>query len=312
MRGTPTAERLAFTTPLELLRAPAAYEAAADLPMVRRLGGVTWLIAALFTAVLLPVWPPDHAIGRAGWVVAGVILGGQLVLAAYGLLSARLTTRALWINSCLVLVSLATLGWLSGGMDEYTKLMMLPLVYVAASQTVCRVALAFVIGVLALLPALVAQGFPSQLVVSDLVNIALWLCGAVLMLTWTAGVRWQRMALRASEDRAHHRALQDPVTRLGNRRKLLDDLEWITARREPAMLAIFDLNGFKTYNDVFGHPAGDLLLARLGEKLDQGVLRRWRGLSDGRGRIRRARALAHAGGGGPPGLRGPARVRAGL
>jgi diguanylate cyclase (GGDEF)-like protein len=30
---------------------------------------------------------------------------------------------------------------------------------------------------------------------------------------------------------------------------------------------LFDLDGFKGYNDTFGHPAGDALLARLGEKL---------------------------------------------
>jgi diguanylate cyclase (GGDEF)-like protein len=32
----------------------------------------------------------------------------------------------------------------------------------------------------------------------------------------------------------------------------------------PAMLYLFDLNGFKRYNDTFGHPAGDRLLNRLG------------------------------------------------
>ena len=36
---------------------------------------------------------------------------------------------------------------------------------------------------------------------------------------------------------------------------------------EPAALAVFDLNGFKAYNDTFGHGAGDALLARLGAKL---------------------------------------------
>ena len=36
---------------------------------------------------------------------------------------------------------------------------------------------------------------------------------------------------------------------------------------EPWLLAIFDLDGFKGYNDAFGHPAGDALLARLGGRL---------------------------------------------
>ena len=30
----------------------------------------------------------------------------------------------------------------------------------------------------------------------------------------------------------------------------------------PLMLLLFDLNGFKRYNDTFGHPAGDSLLDR--------------------------------------------------
>ena len=33
------------------------------------------------------------------------------------------------------------------------------------------------------------------------------------------------------------------------------------------VLALFDLDGFKAYNDTFGHPAGDALLARLGARL---------------------------------------------
>jgi diguanylate cyclase (GGDEF)-like protein len=34
---------------------------------------------------------------------------------------------------------------------------------------------------------------------------------------------------------------------------------------------LFDLDGFKAYNDTFGHPAGDALLARLGAKLSTEV-----------------------------------------
>jgi len=37
------------------------------------------------------------------------------------------------------------------------------------------------------------------------------------------------------------------------------------------VLLLFDLNGFKRYNDTFGHPVGDALLARLGAKLADAV-----------------------------------------
>ena len=33
-------------------------------------------------------------------------------------------------------------------------------------------------------------------------------------------------------------------------------------------LCVYDLNGFKDYNDSFGHPAGDALLARFGSRLE--------------------------------------------
>jgi diguanylate cyclase (GGDEF)-like protein len=65
-------------------------------------------------------------------------------------------------------------------------------------------------------------------------------------------------------------ALTDPLTGLGNRRQLMDDLN-VACRRagegESWQLVLYDLNGFKRYNDTFGHPAGDALLARLSERL---------------------------------------------
>jgi two-component system, cell cycle response regulator len=72
--------------------------------------------------------------------------------------------------------------------------------------------------------------------------------------------------LRASRGEA----LTDALTGLGNRRALtraLDDLLPQATADRPLVLALFDLDGFKLYNDTFGHPAGDTLLVRLGANL---------------------------------------------
>jgi two-component system, cell cycle response regulator len=71
--------------------------------------------------------------------------------------------------------------------------------------------------------------------------------------------------------RSHYDALTDTLTGLGNRRRLLEDLADLLASREPGrsrLLLVLDLDGFKAYNDSFGHPAGDVLLARLGRELE--------------------------------------------
>jgi diguanylate cyclase (GGDEF)-like protein len=61
-------------------------------------------------------------------------------------------------------------------------------------------------------------------------------------------------------------ARTDALTELGNRRALVRDLASAVERPGAAevLLAMFDLDGFKQYNDSFGHAAGDALLARLG------------------------------------------------
>jgi two-component system cell cycle response regulator len=72
--------------------------------------------------------------------------------------------------------------------------------------------------------------------------------------------------LRTSRDEA----LTDALTGLGNRRALaraLDELMPRATPERPLVLALFDLDGFKQYNDTFGHPAGDTLLVRLGGNL---------------------------------------------
>lgn len=78
-------------------------------------------------------------------------------------------------------------------------------------------------------------------------------------------------------------ALTDGLTGLPNRRRLMHDLARALGTDErgqhrlahhrvrPATFAFFDLDGFKGYNDTFGHAAGDMLLDRLAGRLAAAV-----------------------------------------
>lgn len=75
-------------------------------------------------------------------------------------------------------------------------------------------------------------------------------------------------AYRGAVDEAH----RDELSGIGNRRKLISDLERVFAEdASECVLIVYDLNGFKHYNDTFGHPAGDALLRRLAAKLAAAV-----------------------------------------
>jgi diguanylate cyclase (GGDEF)-like protein/putative nucleotidyltransferase with HDIG domain len=75
---------------------------------------------------------------------------------------------------------------------------------------------------------------------------------------------------RRSQDDLRQAAMTDALTGLGNRRALdsalTEGLSGATVER-PMVLALYDLDGFKLYNDTFGHSAGDALLARLGARI---------------------------------------------
>ena len=106
----------------------------------------------------------------------------------------------------------------------------------------------------------IAASSESQALVGSAATLILLL--AAFMFFYQRSVR----ARRSSEDDA----LTDELTGLRNRRALAQDTgPAIAGLRvgEELMVAMFDLDGFKHYNDTFGHGAGDALLTRLAGRL---------------------------------------------
>jgi diguanylate cyclase (GGDEF)-like protein len=85
------------------------------------------------------------------------------------------------------------------------------------------------------------------------------------------GYRWLQERMRETQRRIEHLAHFDMVTGLPNRALLADRLAQETARSLRSSrgfaLLFFDLDSFKTVNDTWGHAAGDLVLALVGERV---------------------------------------------
>jgi diguanylate cyclase len=109
--------------------------------------------------------------------------------------------------------------------------------------------------------------------------IALALAAATLMAAAA------RMAVSLREQRALNESRQqqaetDELTGLGNRRRLLDELERALAalpeggpQASGLALLLIDLDHFKEINDSFGHQTGDALLRQIGPRIRQVVRR---------------------------------------
>jgi two-component system, cell cycle response regulator len=155
-----------------------------------------------------------------------------------------------------IALSVATAAWMDGGRRRDGRALGPAR---AAGRATIRTPVAFA---LVALGVLVAGAF-AQITLPAVILGATALVSVMVRLVLT--FRDHQTMLETSRGEA----TTDPLTGLGNRRALAAALE----RRledeppQPMILALFDLDGFKNYNDSFGHSAGDALLQRLADAL---------------------------------------------
>ena len=245
-----------------------------DMGRATRLGGALWVVAALCLVALLPTTPPTYAVDASlGWLIAGILVAG-CVLGAGRLLvkGERINPLELYSMSFAAIAAVATLEWLAGGPGTPYQLLYL----LSVAYTSCAHPPRQVLAYLAVLGPVMAislfHGDPSDsdaagMALQYMLSIGLGAVGLVLM----AGLRAQRAALALEGHEAREIAGRDFLTGLGNRRRLMADLERLLGSGpiEGHVLALFDLDGFKAYNDSYGHSAGDNLLCRLARRLDE-------------------------------------------
>jgi two-component system, cell cycle response regulator len=186
-----------------------------------------------------------------GFLVMATADGVYLFQEAHGTYAVGTPLDSLWLFSALILGYAA---WQPDREGVYGKH---SLGAIMAAPVLCGLA---ALGVLAYGSAAGITGVSTWLAVATLVTV-------LGRLVATAG---ENLRLIVSSGELANR---DALTGLGNRRALLQDLELAVAQAtasEPKLMLLFDLNGFKRYNDTFGHPAGDALLRRLSRRFAEG------------------------------------------
>jgi two-component system cell cycle response regulator len=185
---------------------------------------------------------------------------------------------AFWVADSLYLIKTAQGTYTPGGVFDIGWWLGLVLIAIAAWQPAAPVTdhanrttrgwmIALPVGFGTLAAGVLAygslRGQPLNVGAVGLALAALAAVGLRLVITFRASLTLLR-AVRAE-------SLTDALTGMPNRRALTLALErsTLTAHRDhtPFGLALYDLDGFKRYNDAFGHQAGDALLVRLGGAL---------------------------------------------
>jgi diguanylate cyclase (GGDEF)-like protein len=245
--------------------------AGADAPTARRLGALMWLIVTGIGAFLLPLSPPDEALGGWGWAAAAAAVAGGLAC-AHHMARREAGWDAMLATAYVGVVQIAVLQWLAGGTGApYGELYLIVALYAGALHPPAR--LAGVLAAIAIASAtpLAYDGVSAEAVSHVLVRLLLVSAFAFLAAALMTSVRAQRLGLRSQSARAERLARHDELTGLPNRRAFTETLAAEVSRvsrtGSPLSVVVADLDDFKRVNDAHGHPAGDTCLVVVGGAL---------------------------------------------
>jgi two-component system, cell cycle response regulator len=208
-----------------------------------------------------------------GVIAGGLAAGGWRLDRAFGLIV--IGVLAFWLADSVYLVRVAEGTWASGGPIEPgwwgAALLFAAAAWQPHALTVAQRPTGPIVIAMPIAFATLALGVLVAGSLATLNGIAVALATASLAAVMVRLILTFQQHGRTLQQ-TQREALTDALTGLGNRRQLLADLHRACADADTAHeLLLFDLNGFKAYNDTFGHAAGDKLLTRLGTALGTAI-----------------------------------------
>ncbi len=110
-------------------------------------------------------------------------------------------------------------------------------------------------------------GHTAGIVAQTVNSITLFAMLAVNAILFSSSIQATERKLRLDNQELHKEAGTDPLTRLPNRRAMIDEIEKFrkTFPTEPFCVAIADIDFFKKVNDTYGHNCGDYTLKTLAD-----------------------------------------------
>lgn len=220
------------------------------------------MVAAAVTAIFAVAQPQQPG---AESVALTVVIAGAVALLGWRVRQVRVIHRPAWaIVPFGTIAIIVALDWLTAdGSVSAQVFFFFPVLYGAAElrrQGAIAVTAAALIGEL----AVVVRWLPAR----D-AAVSVGYLGAVLITTMvlllTSAERQEQLV-----DRLSRQAAVDPLTGLVTRRVLDQAAQSAlsgAANHDGTALMLLDVDGFKSINDQFGHPAGDDVLVQLGRVL---------------------------------------------